>query len=429
MTKLGKARREVRAAVHQHNKGAGNRPTPDGFDGVMEAALVRRQGIAFDGVQSVQVKLLRGFFSIIAAVDAAAACMCGRMRADCPPAGVTCRPAMRDNAGAILFGIKAIDSGGAVKIISGLQVAVCMVAVSLSTTVCAQTYPATHVRIITAAAGGGSDFATRLIAGPLAAALGQQVIVENRGLLAADVAAKAPADGYTLLLSGQTLWLLPFMRDHVASNVTDFTPITTATETVNILLVHPSLPAKSVRELIDLARARPGQLNFATSGNGSSVHIAAELFKSMAGINVQRINYKGASQALTELISGQTQFMFGVPGSVVPHIKAGRLRALAISGAKPSPLMPGLPPVAQTVPGYEVASRLALFAPAGTPASIVTRLNREVVRVLNRSDVKNKFNESQIEIVGDTPEQLAAMIKAEIATTAKIIKEAGIRAE
>jgi tripartite-type tricarboxylate transporter receptor subunit TctC len=121
--------------------------------------------------------------------------------------------------------------------------------------------------------------------------------------------------------------------------------------------------------------------------------------------------------------------MFGVPGSVVPHIKAGRLRALAISGAKPSPLMPGLPPVAQTVPGYEVASRLALFAPAGTPASIVTRLNREVVRVLNRSDVKNKFNESQIEIVGDTPEQLAAMIKAEIATTAKIIKEAGIRAE
>jgi tripartite-type tricarboxylate transporter receptor subunit TctC len=255
------------------------------------------------------------------------------------------------------------------------------------------------------------------------------VIVENRGLLAADIAAKAPPDGYSLLLSGQTLWLLPFMRDNVASNVTDFTPITTATETCNILVVHPMLPAKSVKALIDLAKARPGQLNFATSGNASSVHIAGELFKSMAGLNVQRINYKGASQALTELIAGQTQYMFSVPGSVIPHVRGGRLRALAITGAKATPLMPGLPPVAQTVPGYEVASRLAFFAPAGTPAAIVARLNREIIRVLNRPDVKDKFHETQIEVVGDTPEALAALIKAEIATTAKVIKEAGIRAE
>lgn len=293
----------------------------------------------------------------------------------------------------------------------------------------AQTWPATHVRIVTAGAGGGSDFAARLIAGPLGTALGQQVIVENRGLLAADVAAKAAPDGYTLLLSGQTLWLLPFMRDNVGSNVTDFTPIVTATETSNILVVHPAVPVKSVKALIDLARSRPGEMNFATSGNGSSVHIAGELFRSMARINVARINYKGASQALTELISGQTQFMFGVPGSLTPHIKAGRLRALAISGARATPLLPGLPPVADTLPGYEVASRLAMFAPAGTPAAIVTRLNREIVRVLNRTDVKDKFHETQIEVVGDTPEALAAMIKAEIASTAKIIKEAGIRAE
>jgi tripartite-type tricarboxylate transporter receptor subunit TctC len=296
-------------------------------------------------------------------------------------------------------------------------------------TVSAQTYPTGLVRMVTAAAGGGSDFATRLIAGPLGAALGQQVVVDNRGLLAADVAAKAAPDGHTLLVVGQTLWLLPFMRDSVGSNVSDFTPITTATETVNILIVHPALPVKSVKELIDLARARPGQLNFATSGNGSSVHIAGELFKSMAKLNVQRINYKAASQALTELMSGHTQFMFGVPGSVVPHIKGGRLRALAISGAKRTPLMPGLPTVAETVSGYEVVSRLGIFAPAGTPAAIVTRLNREIVRVLNRPDVKEKFNESQIEIVGDTPEALAALIKAEVARTAKVIKEAGIRAE
>ncbi len=293
----------------------------------------------------------------------------------------------------------------------------------------AQTWPATHIRIITAGAGGGSDFATRLIAGPLGAALGQQVIVENRGLLAADVAAKAAPDGYTLLLSGQTLWLLPFMRDGVASNVSDFAPITTVTETSNILVVHPTVPAKSVRALIDLARARPGELNYATSGNGSSVHIAGELFRTMARIQVARINYKGASQALTELIAGQTQYMFGVPGSLMPHIKAGRLRALAISGAKATPLMPGLAPVAQTLPGYEVASRLAVFAPTGTPQAIIARLNREIVRVLARAEVREKFHETQIEVVGDTPDALAAMIKAEIASTAKIIKEAGIRAE
>jgi tripartite-type tricarboxylate transporter receptor subunit TctC len=232
-----------------------------------------------------------------------------------------------------------------------------------------------------------------------------------------------------LLLVGQTLWMLPFMRDNVASNVTDFTPVTTATETCNILVVHPAVPVKSVKALIELARSRPGDINYAISGNGSSVHIAGELFRTMARINVARIPYKGASQALTELIAGQTQYMFGVPGSLMPHIKAGRLRALAITGAKATPLMPGLPPVALTLPGYEVASRLAIFAPAGTPSAIVMRLNREIVRVLNRPEVKDKFHESQIEVVGDTPEQLAAMIKAEIATTAKVIKEAGIRAD
>ena len=149
----------------------------------------------------------------------------------------------------------------------------------------------------------------------------------------------------------------------------------------------------------------------------------------MAGLNVLRVNYKAASQALTELIAGHTQYMFGVPGSVVSHIKDGLLRALAITGAQPSPLMPGLPTVAQTLPGFEVASRLAVFAPAGTPAPIVARLNREIVRVLNRPDVKQKFHDSQIEIVGDSPAALAALIKAEIATTAKLVKEAGIRAE
>jgi tripartite-type tricarboxylate transporter receptor subunit TctC len=293
----------------------------------------------------------------------------------------------------------------------------------------AQPYPAKPVRIVTAAAGGGSDFATRLIATPLGAVLGQQVIVDNRGLLAADVAARAPADGYTLLLSGQTLWLLPFMRENVASSAADFAPITTATETANLLVVHPSLPAQSTKELMALARTRPGQLNYATSGVGNSVHLAGELFKSLARVNVVRVNYKAASQALTDLVAGQTQYMFAVPGSSIPHVKAGRLRALAVTSARPTPLAPGLPTVAEALPGYEMTSRLAIFAPAGTPPAILTRLNQEIVRVLARPDVKDRFFAAGQETVGSTPEALGALIKAEMDRMGKIIRSAAIRAD
>ena len=293
----------------------------------------------------------------------------------------------------------------------------------------AQPYPTKVVRIVTAAAGGGSDFATRLIATPLGPALGQQVIVDNRGVLAADIAAKAPPDGYTLLLSGPTLWLLPFMRDNVASDIADFAPVTMATQTANILVVHPALPAKSVKDVIALAKARPGDLNFATSGTGNTVHIAGELFKAMTGIDIVRVNYKGASQALTDLASGQTQIMFAVPGSVLPHVKAGRLRALAVTSAQPTPLAPGLPTVAATVPGYESVSYLAIFAPAGTPAAIVTKLNQEIVRVLQRPDVKEKFLAAGIETVGSSPEAAAQLIKYEIARMGKVIRAANIRAD
>jgi tripartite-type tricarboxylate transporter receptor subunit TctC len=300
---------------------------------------------------------------------------------------------------------------------------------ALASPAVAQTYPTKVVRIVTAAAGGGSDFATRLIATPLGPQLGQQVIVDNRGLLAADVAAKAPPDGYTLLVSGATLWLLPFMRDNVGSDISDFMPITIATETANILVVHPSLPADSVKALVGLAKSKPGELNFATSGNGSSVHIAGELFKSMTGVNIVRVNYKGATQALTDLIAGQTQLMFSVPGSAMPHVKAKRLRALAVTSAKASPLFPDLPPVSAAVQGYESVSRLVVFAPAGTPPAIVTRLNQEIVKVLQRPDVREKFLTQSIEPVGSTPEAAAALIKAEVARMGKVIKAANIRAD
>ena len=213
------------------------------------------------------------------------------------------------------------------------------------------------------------------------------------------------------------------------SDVSDFVGITMTTQTANILAVYPALPAKSVTELVALAKAKPGELNFATSGTGNSVHMAGELFKWMTGIDVVRVNYKGASQALTDLAAGQVQFMFAVPGSVLPHVKTGRLRALAVTSAKPSPLAPGLPTVAATLPGYESASYLALFAPAGTPHAIVMRLNQETVRVLSRPDVQEKFLAAGIETVGNSPQALAATIKAEATRMGKLIKAVGIRAD
>lgn len=293
----------------------------------------------------------------------------------------------------------------------------------------AQAYPTKPVRIITAAAGGGSDYATRLIATPLSAALGQQVVVDNRGVIAADLAAKAAPDGYTLLLSGPTLWLLPFMRDNVPSNISDFASITLATETANILVVNPHLPAKSVKELIAMAKAKPGELNYATSGSGNSVHIAGELFRSMSGTNVVRVNYKGAAQALADLVAGQTQFMFSVPGSAMPQVKSGRLRALAVTSAKPTPLAPGFPTVSETLPGYESVSRLAIFAPAGTPAPIIARLNQEIVRVLQNADLKEKFLAAGIEAIGSTPAGLTTLVNTEVNRMGKVIRDAGIRAD
>ena len=304
-----------------------------------------------------------------------------------------------------------------------------LVAAMAATPALAQVYPAKVIRIVTVGAGGGSDFASRLIAPPLAAALGQQVIVDNRGLLAADISAKAPPDGYTLLLIGQALWLMQFMRDHVTASIDDFTSVTMATQTANILVVHPALPVKSVKDLIALAKAKPGELNYATSNTGSSVHIAGELFKSMTGTKIVRVGYKGASQALIDLAAGQTQLMFAVPGSGLPHVKAGRLRALAVTSAEPTPLAPWLPTVAATVPGYESVSYLGIFAPAATPTAILTKLNQEIVRVLQRPDIKEKFLATSMDIVGSSPEATANLIKAETVRMGKVIKAANIRAE
>lgn len=296
-----------------------------------------------------------------------------------------------------------------------------------------QNYPVKPVRVVSIGAGGGGDIAARLIAQRLSASLGRQVIVDNRGggLLAGEIVAKAPPDGYTLLSYGSTIWLLPLLQDNVSYDpVRDFAPISLVTRSPNILVVHPSVPAKSTGDLIALARARPGDLNYASGATGAITHLAVELFKSMAGVNFTKVNYKGSGAAANALLAGEVQLMFPSAGTAAPHIRSGRFRALAVTSAEPSALAPGLPTVAASgLPGYEAVAVQGMFAPAGTPASIINRLHREIVQVLNSADVKEKLFNVGIEVVGSSPEQFAAMMKSDMAKWGKVIKDAGIRTE
>ncbi|MBI3938454.1 MAG: tripartite tricarboxylate transporter substrate binding protein [Betaproteobacteria bacterium] len=302
-------------------------------------------------------------------------------------------------------------------------------AASLTVVAADQSYPNKPIRMIAPAIGGASDIAARLIAQSLSGTLGQQVVVDNRGSIAPEIGAKAAPDGYTLLSYGSPLWLSSFLRDNVPWDpVRDFSPITLTASSPNVLIVHPSLPAKSVRELIALAKARPGELNFSTGSTGALTHLTGELFKAMAGVNIVRIPYKGNGPALNALVGGQVQLMFANSGSVVPQLNSGRLRALAVTSAQPSALVPGLPTVAASgLPGFESVTIIGMFAPAGTPAELIERLNQEIVRVLNRVDVKEKFFRIGVEAVSSSPEQFAAFIKADMTKWGKVIKDAGIR--
>ena len=295
-----------------------------------------------------------------------------------------------------------------------------------------QNYPNKPVRIVAAAAGGGTDFAARQMAPALTANLGQQIIIENRGgsvTIPAELVAKSPADGYTLLLYGSALWLMPFLRDDVRYDpLRDFSPITLTGTQCTILVVHPSLPVKSVKELIALAKAHPGALNYSSAQPATPSHMAAELFKSMAGVNIVHIGYQGTAPALIDVVSGQVQLMFSIPSAGMPLVKSGKLRALAVTSAQRSALAPELPTVAASgVPGYEAGVTNAIFAPAKTPAAIISRLNQEFGRVLNQPAMKEKLLSAGIEVVTGTPEQLTAAVKAEMTVLGKVIKDAGIR--
>jgi len=294
--------------------------------------------------------------------------------------------------------------------------------------VCGEDYPNKPVRMVTSEPGGGNDFAARLIAQGLSLTFKQRVVVDNRGIIAAEIVAKAPPDGYTLLFYGNPFWLAPFLRDNVPYDpVRDFFPISLAVSTASILVVHPSLPVKSVSGLIALARARPGELNYSSGTMGAASHLAAELFRTMAGIKIMRVPYRGTGAAFTALIAGQVQVMFPTAGSVTPHLKSGRLKALAVTTAQPSALFPGLPTIAASgLPGYESVSLVGIFAPTETPAAIIDLLNRNIVGVLDQADVREKFFNAGVDAIGGSPAELAAAMKSEMARMGKVIRDAGI---
>jgi len=297
----------------------------------------------------------------------------------------------------------------------------------------AQEFPSKPIRVMTSPPGGGSDYVARQVAQGISGPLGQQVIIENRpgGSFAGEAVSRAAPDGYTLIYYGSALWLLPLMRKDVPyDTVRDFAPITLTTIQPNVLVVHPTLPVKNVKDLIALAKARPRELNYAAGGSGSSGHLAAEMFKNMAKLDIVRIPYKGQGPATIDLVAGQIQLTFGTAGSVAAHMKSGRLRALAVTTAEPSALVPGLPTIAASgVPGYEAAQVSGLLAPARTPAALINRLNLEIVRFLTRPEVKERMFGTGVEVVASTPEAFGAKIKSEISRMGKIIREANIRDE
>ena len=292
-------------------------------------------------------------------------------------------------------------------------------------------YPAKPVRIVTAPPGGANDLTARLIAQGIARPLGQQVIVDNRPTAVnGQIVYQAPADGYTLLLAASSFTIGSLMQETPYDVVRDFAPITLAASSPGVIVVHPSVPVKRINELIALAKARPGALNYASGAIGSASHLAAVLFKSMAGVNIARINYKGAGPAITDLIAGHVQVMFSTASGVTSHIKSGRLRALAVTSSKPSALAPGLPTAAASgVPGYESITMLGLFTQAKTPEAIIVRLHHEIVQALKQPEIQQKFLESGTEVVGSSPQEFLSAIQNELSIWRKMLKTTDLCAQ
>ncbi len=301
----------------------------------------------------------------------------------------------------------------------------------------AQNFPNKPVRMIVAfPPGGATDIVARIVSQKLSEMWGQQVFVDNRGgaagTIGTDLMAKSPPDGYNLFmatmgnLTANTVLYhnLPFDVER------DLAPVTLVVKVHFVMVAYPSFPPKTVQELIALAKAKPGEINYASSGAGGAPHLGGELFKSMAGVNLTHVPYKGSGPSFADLLGGQVSLTIDSLAQALPYIKSGRLRALAVTGAKRAPMLPDVPTVAESgVPGYELTNWFGLVTRAGTPREIIHRVNADVVKVLQMPDVRERFLGMALDPVGDTPEQFGAYIKSETAKWAKVIKSAGIKAE
>lgn len=296
----------------------------------------------------------------------------------------------------------------------------------------AQNYPVRPIRLVVPLApGGGNDTLARFMGKYLGENLGQSVVIENRtgggGLVGGEYAARSAPDGYTLIVAGSGLIVVTLTHKQLNFQ-RDFTPISMIGEYASLLVAHPSLPVTSVRELIKFARSRPGQLNYASAGNGSGTHLVMEMFRSEAKIDIVHIPYKGAGPAATETMAGQVSLLFSNPLGTMPHVKAGRLRALAVSGPRRLAAMPDVPTVAESgLPGFESTFFLGLLGPLNLPRDIVTRLNAETVKIVQRREVQDMLALQGMEAMGGTPEAFAARIKSETDKTAKVVRESGMR--
>ena|SRR6185503_2591068 len=313
-----------------------------------------------------------------------------------------------------------------------LCVAVLLSAVSAG----AQDYPARPVRMVVPYAPGGPvDIVARITANKLSESLGQQFVVDNRagagGNIALEVVARSTPDGYTLLVGANgTNAINPSLYKNMPVDPgRDLAPISMVASSAMILVVHPSLPASNVKELIALARAKPGAVTYASSGSGSTAHLSGELFKNMAKIDLLHVPYKGAAPALTDLVGGQVQSMITGVSSTLPYVKAGRLKALGVSSEKRQPLLPDVPSIAEQLPGYEVNTWYGVFAPAGAPRPLVDKLNRTLVQIFGTPDAQARLAAVGADAHTNTPDQFAQAIARERAKWAKIVKESGARAE
>lgn len=304
-------------------------------------------------------------------------------------------------------------------------------------TATAQGYPAKSIRfIVPFPPGGGNDTIARLIGQKLTAATGQQVLVDNRpgagGAIGAEAAAKSPADGYTMFLAGvATHGINPNLRRKIPYDpLKDFDAVSLIASAPLLVVVHPSLPIKSVKQLVALAKARPGQINYASNGAGGSSHLAVELFNMMSGTKMTHIPYKGLAPALTDLLSGEVQVMFSSAVAMLPQVKAGKLRAIAMTGARRSPAIPDIPTVAEAgVSGYETGSWYGIVVPAGTPRVAIDRLSREIIAIVRAPEITSRLNDEAVIPVGSTPAEFSTHIKNELARWAKTIKQAGLALE